>query len=840
MIKKKNIPFKLSETVMIKLQNFRCHRNSKYEIPENGLILVSGNYGVGKSSLLNAIVYAFYGSKAVRCPYSHGKSSCCVRLKFRGLDITRTSKPNRLIVNFKDNEYESEAAQGVIEETLGMNCEEFLASSYVIQRKTNSVLSMTPTEQVQFIETLVFSDNEKHKTYKQRFKKYAKECREKKIQLKGQENLLKRQIFESKQKLPKEPPPDPKGRTLENIRKEQKKIRNKIKESSQALEKLSKEKEEFQQEKSKKLEIKNKIKELESQIDSYNAQLTELGDQITEEDIHKKEKELTDTKLVLSSTRFFFEYIDLDKKVKRLEKDYLKDTKKKLAILKRGTPPDVESLKQELVISREQQLKNIENLRSAQEIKKKKEQAKIEFQKARKLLKPKPKSSKVLIRRLKEDSLSLEQSIKEIQNKIEDYTRKEARQDVEDQIYQCPSCSVKLSLLEGKLYPFEEQEDQTEDYGTLLLHEKTRIRSIELKFNKLKQTVNKLEELQPFLNAKVPKVDKFDPQKVSKLEEKIWEIQNKQKEISKLSDIIQKKKFPPTIQELQRETKNKRSKFPQGFRPGLDISTLEKKSETISFECQELHRKLSEQKRLKGRIQTREKQLKKLRSLGKRMLKPSKERDIDSEITNLQKKIMELNEILQESMKTYGILQKRDEYRRDLENVLSMENSLKSLKKRIRRADSDLKGALGLVESAKEAEILSLERAVSSINQHAKIYLSKMFGNEIGVRLESIKQTKTKGAKIKMNVAVEYKGYKYSSIDELSGGERQMCELSFLLAVNDMLGSRILLLDECLNNLDSETNTDVLLQLKDLVGDRLVLVVSHEAVQGVFDSILEI
>jgi ABC-type Mn2+/Zn2+ transport system ATPase subunit len=88
-----------------------------------------------------------------------------------------------------------------------------------------------------------------------------------------------------------------------------------------------------------------------------------------------------------------------------------------------------------------------------------------------------------------------------------------------------------------------------------------------------------------------------------------------------------------------------------------------------------------------------------------------------------------------------------------------------------------------------------------------------------------------------MNTVVRYKGDE-SSMDDLSGGETQRVELAFLLAVNDMIGSPMILLDECLNNLDAEINMDVLSQLRDLSGGKIILVISHEAVEGVFDEIV--
>lgn len=86
---------------------------------------------------------------------------------------------------------------------------------------------------------------------------------------------------------------------------------------------------------------------------------------------------------------------------------------------------------------------------------------------------------------------------------------------------------------------------------------------------------------------------------------------------------------------------------------------------------------------------------------------------------------------------------------------------------------------------------------------------------------------------------IKYKGYTYTSFDELSGGETQLCELAFMLAVNDMVNSPLLFLDECLNNLDEEINAEMLEYLREFSENKLTLVVSHEAVTGIFDRVIE-
>ena len=85
-----------------------------------------------------------------------------------------------------------------------------------------------------------------------------------------------------------------------------------------------------------------------------------------------------------------------------------------------------------------------------------------------------------------------------------------------------------------------------------------------------------------------------------------------------------------------------------------------------------------------------------------------------------------------------------------------------------------------------------------------------------------------------------YKGHEYDSIEDLSGGERQRCDLSFLLGVNDMLGSNMILLDECMNNLDQDINTDVIRMIKELCASKQIIIASHEAISGTFDTIIKL
>lgn len=807
----------------IQLENFRCHTNGKYEIPSSGLISITGSSGQGKSSLLNAVVYALYGSKLIRRPYTHGKKSCKVVFDFEGMNITRTSSPNRLLLKYKNKDYEDAAAQGVIEQVIGMNYNEFLVSSYIVQRKNNSVLSMSPLEQVKFIETLAFSNN-KHLEYKEKFRKHILLCKEEKNRLEGQKSLLETQINDAKQRLPEKKITNSyKDKNIKDIVKEQEKTQYMLEETSEKSSKLQKELAKKREYETKSKVIHDKIQSLESQIASYEELKTSP---IEAKDIEKKRKECEELRKLLFQNREYKSYKELDDKVKKMQKDHLERLRKELATLKKDCPSKtfISKLEKEKVELNKKQKESIELASQAEEMQKRKKTALKEVKNIKKETGAKVKSSVALFDFLKEKETKLESEYSKL------------KEELESQIYKCPSCSKNLQLKEGKLCICKSNQSSKISYSELKAKTSTVFNELE----KIKQYVARMEEYKPHLNVTIPEIVPFDSNKITEIEKKLCDAERVQETICKLSTDIKNKNFPPSIKDLQRDVKNKNN-FPKDFKPSK-IEEIEKKLEDCSSKFSELNRQKSENMRIEKEIRTRNNKIKILRDqLGKdSKLKTKTCADIEKEVSLLQNKCLDYSKKLKELREIYSVLSKHEEYNRELENVKKAEENLSIVEENLKKAIEKVTGALGLQESAKEAEILSLEHTVNSINEHAKIYLQEMFSDTIHISLENQKLTKTQNVKTQMNVNIEYKGYKYNNIDELSGGEKQRCELAFLLAVNDMLGSKMILLDECLNNLDSEVNMDVLLQLKRLVGNKLVMVVSHEAVQGIFDSTIEI
>jgi exonuclease SbcC len=134
----------------VKLKNFRCYETDTFNFDDNGLFLLYGNSGKGKSSILMAINFCLFGigTKIIR----RGETSCSVEMQFGDLKIVRTKRPNRVVVN---DIYEDDVAQNIINEKFGVT---FNNTGYIEQNATNSFIMMTPADKLQFLEKFAFQN----------------------------------------------------------------------------------------------------------------------------------------------------------------------------------------------------------------------------------------------------------------------------------------------------------------------------------------------------------------------------------------------------------------------------------------------------------------------------------------------------------------------------------------------------------------------------------------------------------------------------------------------------------------------------------------------------------
>jgi DNA repair exonuclease SbcCD ATPase subunit len=208
---------------------------------------------------------------------------------------------------------------------------------------------------------------------------------------------------------------------------------------------------------------------------------------------------------------------------------------------------------------------------------------------------------------------------------------------------------------------------------------------------------------------------------------------------------------------------------------------------------------------------------------------------LESQRTDIMQRIQELNDTRSEYYKWSSIASQLGKYNARISEKQSLEAQVKDAQKQKTTLDKTIARLIELDGIAKQAEILAIEKTIERLNEAAKQHLANLFKIPITVRLCSCKKDK-----MQMTVVVSYKGSIFDDVDSLSAGESQKCSLAFILAANDISGSRMLFLDECLNNLSSEHHSDVIECIKDVSVNKLALVVSHEAEQGVFDQVIKV
>jgi DNA repair exonuclease SbcCD ATPase subunit len=208
------------------LQNFRCYKGKhEFIFDDEGMTLISGGSGVGKTTLLMAIYFAITGN----CPpkvVSDGCDSCSVSLTFVSfvstthseITITRTRRPNRVVVVSGTTYLEDDLAQQYIYRHFGRF---FEITSYVQQQYQKTFLYQSPTEKLEILEKLCFDEEFKPEEIKQKCSNHYKKLTHEHISLKSRYDTLVHLIQQTETQTLPEPIDKPCPSQLEQFKTKQ-------------------------------------------------------------------------------------------------------------------------------------------------------------------------------------------------------------------------------------------------------------------------------------------------------------------------------------------------------------------------------------------------------------------------------------------------------------------------------------------------------------------------------------------------------------------------------------------------------------------------------------------
>ena len=806
----------------ITLKNFRCYENSTFDFGEQGLALLSGSSGAGKTSILLGIYFALFGTGTKLTMY--GKTSCSVTLELDDMTITRTKKPNRLVVN---EVYEDDAAQSIINKKFG---ESFKTTGYISQNANESFILMSPIEKLAFLEKFAFQDTD-ISAIKKRCKDIINERNESLLKVTSQLEIATLMLAELKEPTKIEFPLKCSKSNREKA------IKNEIIKNKNATTLITK--------------CKKNISILEKEIHSLqvlNAQI-----ESKQESLQSITEKLADISLEESK----ISYVGDEKLIEYEDKltDVL--SQRELTTLQNRYDEDLirlENMKKEEQRIKEEKIKSIGENQWQEYSKEECTSSITEYKETIKDLE-KLANLKIELERFFIDENQLNEYIEDLKKSRLELSNKEKLLDklkMQQEIFHCPSCSISLRFQNDDLHIY--QSDETCETGN--------IDDVSESISKLKRKISNLESS---IQIKQTKLERY-----KEISKSIKNIEEQYEDIPNLEETKKDLEYIRTYKISQEELVRQLIQLKSDQSYSSSIISFEKSLKHQSNKINVLKSQLKntlpniDEESLRLTIMTQKQNKEKLDSFQKDIKNFSKkkttyENDINEcTQTHIEKykKIRTISEIKHEIQKEHNELESieknQKEYQLNIENIEKYKeyekardsyNSWSTKIDTLQKEESECRKLYAastlLREKILEAESIAMLNVITSINTHTQGYLEEFFpDNPISVKLVPFKETKT-GKKPQINLEIEYKGME-ADINMLSGGELSRVILAYALALGEMFNTPMMLLDECTSSLDQELTGVVMDGIRDHFTGKLVLIIAHQVVKGQFDKVVTI
>ena len=269
----------------LSIKNYRSIKELDIDFPESGLIGIVGHNGAGKSSLLESIGWALYGTQAIRGKADGlttigAKGKCKVIMEFdHGEDgpyiVERTLKDAKLNMGGKEIAVMTSGVNSKIEKLLNMDYRAFYTSIFTKQGGLSSFTDMTASQRQETVERLLEVSKVKNAriTISAEAKALENQLHGKRVAIEKEDEIIDK-IAELKQILSQ----------LINTEKELEEIKIKSEENKLQIDKdfkLEQSKmKSFQIKKEKLLTVEGQLKILETELMNTNSNISEIGNKI--------------------------------------------------------------------------------------------------------------------------------------------------------------------------------------------------------------------------------------------------------------------------------------------------------------------------------------------------------------------------------------------------------------------------------------------------------------------------------------------------------------------------------------------------------------------------------
>lgn len=746
----------MSGVVTLSLKNFRCWENKTFTFQDNGIILISGISGKGKSTILNAILFVITGNVKNVVTFGKEKANMEVVLSIQDLVITRGKNPTRFTVKQGMRVYEEDQAQNIINSYFGCD---FKHISYIDQDNSNSFVYLSPEAKMTFLRHLLLS-TEPIDDIKDKIKAKMDACKKELITeeatLATSLSFLKTlQYKENVCKIGK------RNITVDNY-----------------TDTIETQRANLDTSKKNRVKLITKCSGLEKDFKMYTEQssrltkLVEMKDELAVYDIDSltdRRDELVDKKKKIENHSKYIE----ERKIYLQQREELAQLKIKLEAFHPETYADILLL--------EKMLKHYQSICSLEsQIGEDKEEA------------------------LTKSSELLKTEISHIQRVLD-----------QQHVYECPSCQAPLKMNNGALIKVDafirDNKDEKMSNGDLV--------------RKQQQLDRVFKDLTLLERATTEYNSHFDA-----LEDLLKDtVYNTETDFAERIGTLKKEERAYTLALNAYTTLSQKV---DAFVESKDDKDDKDESDDDLFVILEKLATINQSIKRYNELQQR---VAVIQTAGLELIE-----DPSDAIVDTKQKIDEYEQKI--NVYTTSIDQLQEWKRVDDANqkFTELSSAIQRSKDAKEYLMEELKCCEKLLYFVKDAETRSIHQFIDSLNRHASLYIEDFFPDEdIRVELVTNKELKSGKDKLGLFFDVSYKTIK-GDIDFLSGGQRDRVNLAFTLAFSELVQNKMLLLDECISSLDSETSDTVVDTLKEKYKGKLVMCVAHQVNTGVFDQVVNV
>ena len=799
----------------ITISGFRCYKlPTTFEFHDKGIILISGQSGIGKSTILMAINFALYGHGRNICSY--GETKCKVELTFKDIKIVRTKSPNRLLVN---DLYEDTVAQQLIFNLFGKS---FDVTGYIPQNTTESFLNKNAVAKREFLESV---DTELSLLPK-KYEKIDAIIKQNKQDL---DRTLGR-LEEAKKYLPTKPDEVKLPKKTSDIEQYIKNSRVKVKNNEINMNKI---KREISKMETKLNQLKvvttyisgkdENIAQITAQIASLSLDLEKEQDYIGDEQLFAYQKQLTILKNNSQLQRLILQKNADELKLKNMEETETLELTRNSESIKSQLWQDYskeEALS--FIESNQEVLKDIQTISGLKAKKKVLKDSTILKTQREELIETleKIKIDIQTINVLSCPSCDANLLLKNNNLIISDYSKSNSTKSLDELRKQSQVLTSQLQKLEYEIIKQEENKTLNDELDVKIFEILSAYDDQEMDETELR---NDLKEMEAYYSSQVALEKKWNENQ-NRITNKLFSpsYQSCRKDLEKL--VVQIKK----LEENNHEPLSNYDEDEDFLRD--TIQNHQHKGKKI----QDIENRISLQEQIKNKLLTqKEEYIAKLEVSDDEESLKSSLMALKTDLKNLEVKSDQDLQILKQ-VEDFVLFKKEEAlYLSHLDNIMEIENQ--------QDIDSNRYTQSKIFKSdLLEREHIALTKTISHINANANIFLQDFFDEAIFVNLLCFKEDKKKSEKPSINIEVKFRNQS-CLLSSLSGGEYARVNLAFTLALALIFKTPLLLLDETLSSLDEIASENVFTSIKKHFKDIPVISILHQVTsEGDFDQVIKL